>query len=60
MIDDTDDTKPLATFSLAQDLYCHDVDIVLCRCLTHDEAEQVLNAYQNGTCGGHLSGMATS
>jgi len=36
-------------------LYCHGVDIVLRRCLTHEEAEKVLNDCYSGACGGHKS-----
>ena len=41
-------------------LYLHGVDTILRRCLTHEEAEKVLNDYHSGTCGGHLSGYATT
>ena len=41
-------------------LYLHGVDSILCRCLTHDEVEVVLNYFHRGTCGGHLSGLSTS
>ena len=37
-------------------LYRHGVDSILRCCLTHDEAEVVLNDF--GTCGGHLSGIS--
>ena len=36
------------------------VDSILCRCLTHDEAEVVLNDCHGGACGGHLSGLSTA
>ena len=36
------------------------VDSILRRCLTHDEAELVLNDCHGGACGGHLSGLATA
>ena len=36
------------------------IDFVLQRCLTHEEAEQVLNDCHSGECGGHLSGMAAA
>ena len=38
-------------------LYRRGVDSVLCRCLTHEEAEIVLNDSHSGACGGHLSGL---
>jgi hypothetical protein len=41
-------------------LYRRGIDTILRRCLTHDEAERVLNDYHLGPCGGHLSGMATA
>jgi hypothetical protein len=41
-------------------LYRHGIDTILRRCLTHDEAERVLNDCHLGACGGHLSGMATT
>ena len=41
-------------------LYRHGVDTVLRRCLTHEEAEKVLNDYHSGACGGHLSSYATA
>ena len=41
-------------------LYCHGVDTVLRSCLTHEEAENVLNDYHSGACGGHQSGYATA
>ena len=39
-------------------LYRRGVDSVLHRCLTHEEAESVLNDSHNIACGGHLSGLA--
>ena len=36
------------------------IDSILQRCLTHEEAEHVLNDCHSGACGGHLSGMATA
>jgi hypothetical protein len=39
-------------------LYLHDIDIILRRCLTHQEVEQVLNDCHLRACGSHLSGMA--
>ena len=41
-------------------LYCHGVDFILCRCLTHEEAEVVLNDCHGGACGGHLSRLSTA
>jgi len=41
-------------------LYHCSVDIVLRRCLTHEEAEKVLNDCHSGVCGGHQSGYATA
>ena len=41
-------------------LYRRGVDAVLQRCLTHEEAEKVLNDCHSGACGGHLSGLATT
>ena len=41
-------------------LYCHGVDSILRRCLTHDEAEVVLNDSHGGACGGHLSRLSTA
>ena len=41
-------------------LYRHGVDSILHRCLTHDEAEVLLNDYHGGACGGHLSGLSTA
>ena len=32
----------------------------MCRCLTHEEANIVLNDSHSGVCGGHLSGLATA
>jgi len=40
-------------------LYRRGVDTVLRRCLTHEEAEKVLNECHSGTCGGHQSGYPT-
>jgi hypothetical protein len=33
---------------------------ILRRCLTHEDAELVLNDYHKGACVGHLSGLATT
>ena len=41
-------------------LYHRGVDTVLRRCLTHEEAEKVLNDCHSGACGGHQSGYATT
>ena len=41
-------------------LYRRGVDSILCRCLTHEEAEIVLSDSHSGACGGHLSGLATT
>ena len=41
-------------------LYRHGVNIILRRCLTHEEAEKVLNDCHAGACGGHLSGYAAT
>ena len=41
-------------------LYRRGVDSILRRCLTHDEAEVVLNDCHGGACGGHLSGLSTA
>jgi hypothetical protein len=45
---------------LEDTLYRRGVDFILCRCLTHEEAEIVLNDFHTGACGGHLSGLATT
>ena len=41
-------------------LYHCGVDSILCGCLTHDEAEIMLNDCHIGACGGHLSGLSTA
>ena len=41
-------------------LYHHGVESILRRCLTHEEAEVVLNDFHRGVCGGHLSGLSTA
>ena len=41
-------------------LYHRGVDSILRHCLTHDEAEVVLNDFHGGACGGHLSGISTA
>ena len=39
-------------------LYHRGVDTVLRRCVTHEEAELIMNDCHFGACGGHLSGLA--
>ena len=41
-------------------LYRHGVDSILRRCLTHEEAEVVLNDFYGGVCGGNLPGLSTA
>ena len=41
-------------------LYRRGVDSILCRFLTHEEDEVVLNDCHGGACGGHLSGLSTA
>ena len=41
-------------------LYRRGIDSILHQCLTHEEAEHVLNDFHSRACGGHLSGMATA
>jgi hypothetical protein len=41
-------------------LYHRGIDTILRHCLTHEEAERVLNNYHLGACGDHLFGMATT
>eukprot|EP00253_Pinus_taeda_P031448 PITA_31448 len=41
-------------------LYRREADLVFRLCLTHEEAEKVLNDYHSGACGGHMSGYATA
>ena len=41
-------------------LYRRGVDSILRHCLTHEEAEVVLNHCHEGACGGHLSGLSTA
>ena len=41
-------------------LYRRGVDSILRCCLTHEEAEVVLNDCHGGVCGGHLSGLSTT
>ena len=41
-------------------LYRHGLDSILRRCLTHEEAEVVLNDCHGGVCGCNLSGISTA
>ena len=41
-------------------LYRRGIDSILRRCLTDDEAEQVMNDCHSKACGGHLSRMDTT
>ena len=41
-------------------LYCGGADSIFRRCLTHEEAEKVLNDCHSGACGGHMSRYATT
>ena len=41
-------------------LYRRGIDSILWCCLTHEEAEIILNDYHSRACGGHLYGLATS
>ena len=41
-------------------LYHRGVNSILRRCLTHEEAEVVLNDCHGGACGGHLYGLSTA
>eukprot|EP00253_Pinus_taeda_P030032 PITA_30032 len=41
-------------------MYRLGIDSILHRCLTLEEAERVLNDFHFGTCGGHMSGYATT
>eukprot|EP00253_Pinus_taeda_P019674 PITA_19674 len=41
-------------------LYRRGIDTILRRCLTHEEAEKVLNDFHSGACGGHQSDYATA
>ena len=40
-------------------LYCHGVDSILQRCLTHEDVEIILNGCHSGDYGGHLFRLAT-
>ena len=46
--------------TIGDNLYLRGVDSILCRCLTHEEANIVLNDAHSRACGGHLSGLATA
>eukprot|EP00253_Pinus_taeda_P007587 PITA_07587 len=46
--------------NICDTLYCPEVDSILRRCLTLEEAESMLNDCHSGACGGHLSGLATT
>ena len=39
-------------------LYHRGIDSILRHCLTHEEAELVLNDCHRGACGGHLFGLS--
>jgi hypothetical protein len=41
-------------------LYRRGIDNIMCHCLTHEEADSVLNYFQTGACGGHLYGLVTT
>ena len=41
-------------------LYCRGVDSILRCCLTHKEADLMLNDFHGGACGGHLSRLSTA
>jgi len=41
-------------------LYHQWVDLILCRCLIHEEDEHIFNDFHAKACGVHLSGLATS
>jgi hypothetical protein len=45
---------------VGETLYHRGIDDIFNRCLTHGEAESVLNDCHNGAYGGHLSGLATA
>jgi len=47
-------------FILEDTLYRRGVDCILHWCLTHEEAEIILNDCHIGSCGGHLSGLETT
>lgn len=45
---------------ISDTLYCHEIDSILRRCLTLEEAESVLIDCHSGVCGSHLFGLATT
>jgi hypothetical protein len=45
---------------LEDTLYRQGVDCIICWCLTHEEAEIMLNDCHTEACGGHLSGLETT
>jgi len=45
---------------LGDTLYHRGANSIFRRCLTHEEAERVLNDCHFGACGGHMSGFATA
>ena len=45
---------------IGYNMYHRGVDTVLHQCVTHDEAEKIMNDCHSGACGGHLSGLATT
>jgi hypothetical protein len=45
---------------LGDTLYRRGIDTILWRCMIHEEVERVLNDCHLGSCGGHLSEMATA
>jgi hypothetical protein len=45
---------------LEDTLYSRGVDCIVCRCLTHEEEEIMLNDFHTGACGGHLFGLETT
>jgi hypothetical protein len=46
--------------NIGDTLYLRGIDIILRRCLTHEESESILNDCHKGACGGHLFGLATN
>ena len=43
---------------VGETLYHHDIDMILQRCITHEEAEKVLNDFHSGAFGGHLTNLS--
>ena len=41
-------------------LYHRSVDTILRQCVTHEEAELIMNDYHSGGCGGYLSELSTT